>query len=82
MSEIEIDIKAKIFDDPEYCETKNGSYCCPYIKYVDEGYCELFRYSLRGSAVKKCQQCKEAWQAKQMPFPPNVIDKSYPGDDC
>jgi hypothetical protein len=77
MTEIEIDVKAKIFDDPEYCEADKEESCqrvdiLDFDAYRDSAYCQLFRnsdnsfieleQSEKSGKFKKCQQCKEAWQ--------------------
>lgn len=63
MTEIEIEVKRKIFDDPIYCESREKS--CDYCHGL--WYCELFCEKLGEwrSLEIKCDQCKEAWKKAQ-----------------
>lgn len=78
---IEIDIKPKIFDDPEYCRDEyNSSIRCSYLGNVsyDEEYCWLTFRKLKSSSVagkwtkvNKCQQCKESYQRAKSYYTPD-----------
>jgi phage FluMu protein Com len=64
MSEINIAGAILIYDDPEYCESRERS--CDYCHGL--GYCKLFRSKLeeKNSLEIKCPQCKAVYQkAKQ-----------------
>lgn len=71
MSETEITIKVKIFDDPEYCLSENNNTICKWLDpenecmiFIDE---ETKIISLKDrETIGKCNQCKEALkQAKK-----------------
>jgi hypothetical protein len=75
MSEIKIDVKAKIFDDPEYCEI--DPYYADYSKcerlederslcrmFIDDN-CDEYGTFLEmddNDVHEKCPACKAAWQ--------------------
>lgn len=74
MAEIEIGVKAKIFDDPEYCEKlkSDDSDEWEYCDYLNRsGFCQLFgnarqfkklKYDVKKSSNIKCHECKDVWQ--------------------
>lgn len=71
MSEIEIDHRPKVYDDPEYCENINGFECMFLFDCID-GECQMCvmfdRKELEAEIVdrfplfKKCEECKTAYQ--------------------
>jgi len=76
MSEIEIDVKVKIFDDPEYCN-KNSVFKCGFLDLkenncllypiFDEVYGEVENglenyFDGKENPAVKCPECKEAYQ--------------------
>lgn len=68
MAEIEIDVKAEIFDDPEFCSEidhfENGPKCCKFL-WWPTNTCKLFDSGLLLAGMStyfKCPQCKEAWK--------------------
>ena len=68
MSEIEIDVKAMIFDDPEFCH--DYSNWCGYFRIENELWCGLYPNQNylekinRGNwlQAKKHDECKTSWQ--------------------
>jgi len=66
MTEIEIDVKAKIFDDPDYCENKSRLEKCFARDWINSK-CWLFNKTIKFDGVNhlKHEQCKEAWKTKK-----------------
>lgn len=83
-----------IFNNPEYCEDESDS--CPGINYQEQyrAFSKVTCMNFHdgsdpeeldedGGRLLKCGQCREVWaRAQPVNFTPDVIDKSFPGDDC
>jgi hypothetical protein len=73
MTEIEIDVKAKIFDDPDYCNSDYRIGERTRCWYLIGSWCNLFPSKENGNQLIKqnaghhikCDQCKEAWKTKK-----------------
>jgi hypothetical protein len=68
MPEIEIEVKRKIYDDPDFCSELDNfdsrSKCCPYLFWQNDE-CKLFNHGLLLAGTRtyfKCDQCKAAYQ--------------------
>ncbi len=73
MSEIEIDYKPKVFDDPEYCENVDGAVVCGWVTVKDgKTFCGLLKEYLEGYKKIKCSQCKEAYQRAKNHYTPDM----------
>jgi len=75
---MKIQVEVEIFDDPEYCQNKDGSKCCRFIAFnwdKQYKYCPVFdntgllEFDLPGDpwglGTEKCDQCKAAYQKEQ-----------------
>lgn len=79
MTEIEIDVKANIFDDPEYCAMHAGD-ATQYCRHYNRGECGIFEQNpIENEKVNsepiKSKQCKDSWsQAKGTKYTGCVLD--------
>ena len=77
MDDFELTVRVKVFPDPEFCE-KHRLNCCRFMKYTayyrcqlftgqgfEEGYGLLLEKDEETLKVKKCPECKEAYQKQK-----------------
>ena len=80
MSEIEIDFKPKVFDDPEYCESHDGE--CVHLSGANDccslfGGCDIGNMDDPDDFPKKHKECK-AWFNDAIKFRERTIKKVCP----
>jgi hypothetical protein len=57
---MKIQVEVDVFDDPEYCQNKNGS--CKYLYAEPEDFCLLFHeFLMHMGLYRKCDECKAAY---------------------
>lgn len=79
MSEIKINVKAKIFDDPEYCEDYVGK--CEHLNDGRKDYCTLFCVDVWHMMLyRKCPECKKVWQNAKDASDPSKIQQRIDDD--
>ncbi len=89
MSEIEIDCKPKVFDDPTHCKgelRKEGK--CTHLKELSHlAVCRMFRHNAGeryrlifgdSEIPEKCPQCKEAYQRAKSNGYPESLERRKP----